>query len=66
LAFGNGADVVGPLGVLFLLVLGAVALVNGITRQAMLPAAPERKCANCGKPAQADWTTCPYCGKSLA
>jgi hypothetical protein len=27
--------------------------------------APARSCANCGKPAQEDWTTCPYCGTAL-
>jgi hypothetical protein len=26
----------------------------------------ERECASCGKPAQADWKTCPYCGTPLA
>ncbi len=24
-----------------------------------------RTCANCGKPAQEDWKTCPYCGSPL-
>jgi hypothetical protein len=27
--------------------------------------APEHTCSNCGKPAQADWKTCPYCGNPL-
>lgn len=55
-----------PVGGLVLLVVGAVALINGLTRSGY-PASPmsDRKCSNCGKSAQADWTTCPYCGKSL-
>ncbi len=28
-------------------------------------AAPTRTCSHCGKPAQDDWTTCPYCGNPL-
>ena len=27
--------------------------------------APTRTCSNCGKPAQEDWKTCPYCGNPL-
>ncbi len=26
---------------------------------------PTRTCSNCGKPAQDDWKTCPYCGSPL-
>jgi len=26
---------------------------------------PGAHCAHCGKPIQADWKTCPFCGKSL-
>jgi hypothetical protein len=50
-----------PLGLLFLLVYGIVWLVN----RRSTPAAPTRTCANCGKPAQADWKNCPYCGSTL-
>jgi hypothetical protein len=55
-----------PAGLLVLLVIGAVALVNGLTRSGS-PASsvPDRKCSNCGKSTQVDWATCPYCGKSL-
>jgi hypothetical protein len=28
-------------------------------------AAPTRTCSNCGRPAQEDWKTCPYCGNPL-
>jgi uncharacterized membrane protein len=55
-----------PIGLLVLLVLGAVALINGLTRSGnSAPAVPNRTCSNCGKQAQSDWTTCPYCGKAL-
>jgi hypothetical protein len=27
--------------------------------------AANRVCANCGKPAQNDWKTCPHCGQTL-
>jgi hypothetical protein len=27
---------------------------------------PIRTCVNCGKPAQEEWNTCPYCGSPLA
>lgn len=53
-------------GVLVLLVTGAVSLVNGqIGLGNSTPMVSERKCPTCGKPAQSDWATCPYCGKSL-
>jgi apolipoprotein N-acyltransferase len=50
-----------PLGVVALVVLGIVWLARNWN--AARP--PARTCASCGKPAQADWTTCPYCGKKL-
>jgi len=55
-----------PAGILVLLVVGTVALINSLTRPEN-PAPPvyDRKCSNCGKSAQADWTNCPYCGKLL-
>lgn len=28
--------------------------------------ATTRTCSNCGKPAQEDWKTCPYCGNPLS
>lgn len=28
-------------------------------------AVPARSCSHCGKTAQADWVTCPYCGEKL-
>lgn len=55
-------------GILILLVVGAVALVNNLTRSAdSTPSmTATRNCPNCGKLAQADWSTCPYCGKPLS
>ena len=59
-----------PVAVLVLLVLGGVALVNSLNRPSQ-PAPPPvvpsgRACSNCGKPAQADWNSCPYCGNALS
>ncbi len=61
------------LGVALLFIVGIVGLVYSLTRgkqpaqttPSATPAMPSRTCANCGKPAQDDWTTCPYCGHSL-
>lgn len=61
------------LGVLVLVIVGIAALVNAVVRgnrpmQTPPPAqmtAPTRTCSNCGKPAQEDWKTCPYCGNPL-
>jgi hypothetical protein len=61
------------LGVVVLVIVGIVALVSALVRsnrpaQTTPPAqmtAPSRTCSNCGKPAQDDWKTCPYCGNPL-
>jgi hypothetical protein len=61
------------LGVVVLVIVGIIALVNAIVRgNRNIPsntpaqmAAPVRTCSNCGKPAQEDWKTCPYCGNPL-
>lgn len=61
------------LGVFVLVIVGIVALVNALvrgSRSAQTPppaqmSAPTRTCSNCGKPAQEDWKTCPYCGNPL-
>ena len=75
-----GIMLIVPLAVLVLVVAGGVALGNSLTRTGnsapppavttpATPAAPAvtsgRTCGNCGKPAQADWNTCPYCGNAL-
>ena len=55
-----------PVGILVLVVVGAVALVNGLNKQGnSSPLVSDRKCSNCGKAVQPDWATCPYCGTSL-
>ena len=55
-----------PIGLLVLLVIGAVALINGLKKSGNAAhSASEHKCSNCGKATQSDWTTCPYCGISL-
>jgi hypothetical protein len=64
------------LGIFILVIVGIVALVNALVRgnrsgtytqptQPAQPAATTRPCPNCGKPAQEDWKTCPYCGTPL-
>ena len=60
-----------PAAILFLLVAGVVALVNNLTRSSDTtsqapPSASTRTCPNCGKPAQVDWNTCPYCSQKLS
>ena len=52
-----------PLGTVILLAYGAAVLFGLSKPGDALPA--ERNCANCGKGAHADWTSCPYCGKTL-
>jgi len=60
-------------GVILLVVVGIVALVNAVLHascpaQTIPPAqitTPSRMCSNCGKPAQDEWKTCPYCGNPL-
>ncbi len=49
------------LGVFALIVLGIIWLVRALRAPRILP----RTCAKCGKPSQAEWNTCPYCGKAL-
>jgi uncharacterized membrane protein len=70
-----GIMLIVPLTVLVLVIAGGVALGNSLTRTDR-PAPPPvlttpavtsgRTCGNCGKPAQADWNTCPYCGNALS
>jgi hypothetical protein len=53
-----------PLGTLALAVLGIVWLVNNLNGSKNVQAPPS-VCVSCGKAAQADWKTCPYCGNTL-
>lgn len=49
---------------LALIVLVVYAITGGNLVSVFKPAA-SRACPNCGKPAQADWKTCPHCGQTL-
>lgn len=49
-----------PLGLLFLIIYGAVRLANKPN-----PLVAAQSCGNCGKAVQADWKNCPYCGTEL-
>ncbi len=57
-------------GIFVLIVLGVIWLVSAASRPgrqpAAVPAAPTKPCLNCGRPVQADWRNCPYCGTPLA
>ncbi len=50
-----------PLGLLFVVIYGAIRLANNAGNT---PIAAQT-CSNCGKAAQADWKNCPYCGEGL-
>ena len=60
MGFGMLSMWIVPLGLLFLVIYGAVRLAN----KPRLPTATQA-CANCGKATQADWKNCPYCGAGL-
>jgi hypothetical protein len=70
--FGGGLMFLGwliPAGLLILAIIGIVMLVNSLSRPKSLttpvvtaPVVLEHKCAQCGKPLQADWTVCAFCG----
>ena len=63
------------LGFLVLLVAGVIALARGtgrpsqpaVTPTSIAPQSPAatETCPNCGRPVQADWSHCPYCGEDL-
>jgi len=59
-----------PVGFLALLILGGVWLfrqAGGAKGVSFGPgqAGPGKTCPSCGRPVQADWQTCPYCGQGL-
>ena len=61
-----------PLLFIGLIVLGVVWLVRSVARPAVpqapaapQPPAPTAACAHCGKPLQAGWMACPYCGEKV-
>ena len=49
-----------PLGLLFLVIFGAVRLATRSGKPDMT-----QSCGNCGKAVQPDWNTCPYCSTTL-
>ncbi|MFQ5596268.1 MAG: zinc ribbon domain-containing protein [Anaerolineae bacterium] len=54
-----------PLGLIALLVLGAVWLL-GTARGGQGPhSTSEDTCPSCGRPVQTDWQVCPHCGTPL-
>lgn len=57
-----------PIGAIVLIIFAAVGLFsnkNNVNKSLTGISLPGRTCHNCGKPAQTDWKTCPYCGHSL-
>ena len=58
-----------PVALVVLAVAGVFSLLRrpdtNVTPPAPSAPAAARTCPACGKPAQADWATCPYCGQKL-
>lgn len=58
-----------PLLIIGLTVITTVLVINAGKQPKIAapaaPAAPAASCPNCGKPVQADWVSCPYCGEKL-
>jgi uncharacterized protein (DUF2062 family) len=53
-----------PLGLIFLLVVGAIWLASSRSRRPRQPT-DAQQCPNCGREVQPDWATCPYCSAPL-
>ncbi len=69
--FGILMGMLVPFGGIVLLLIGIIGLVanlanSGRSTTPSPPAIPARSCPNCGKPAQPDWSNCPYCGTLLS
>jgi hypothetical protein len=61
-----------PIALMALLFLGGLAVGRSMKRssggqpdQTMPPSTASIPCKNCGKPVQAEWNNCPYCGTLL-
>lgn len=54
-----------PLGLLALVVYGAVRLANQPDLIHKPSALPKKVCGHCDQPVQEDWKNCPYCGSDL-
>jgi len=52
-----------PLGVLALIIFGAVSLTRSNGNST--PSSAQTPCPNCAKGVQTDWSNCPYCGTAL-
>jgi len=68
--FGAGLMWLIPIGVIVLVVLGIQSLFKNSNKTNQQPSQPQvsepaRVCPSCGKTAQSDWNTCPYCGTEL-
>ena len=64
---GMGLMWVIPASILVLFVVGALALINSLIKSGNpVLAVSKQGCSNCGKTAQPNWATCPYCGTSLS
>jgi hypothetical protein len=63
---GIGLRALVPVGVIVLAAWGLASLFARNVRKTEPGASPARACASCGRAAQAEWSTCPYCGKLLA
>ena len=60
-----------PLGFLALLVVGIVWLLRQASGSSGAVGGPSQTavgqpCPSCGRPVQADWRVCPYCGQQLS
>jgi predicted lipid-binding transport protein (Tim44 family) len=59
-------------GLLALVIVGVVWVFRSLSQGGRTTtgspgqAAPARTCPNCGRSAQTDWNSCPYCGSSLS
>ncbi len=57
-----------PLSIVVLVVIGIISLFKSLnigSRQNPGINPPGRACQSCGKLAQVDWNTCPYCSEPL-
>jgi len=63
---GIGLRALIPVGVIVLAAWGISRLFARNVRETGSGISPARACASCGRVAQAEWSTCPYCGKLLA
>ena len=52
-----------PLGLLIVVVLGIVWLVRQVG--SISTTRTQSACPSCGRPVQAEWRLCPYCGQAL-